>query len=474
MSSGGGFAQPDHSGKGTIMSKHLYRAAAIVLAAASVASAGDIADFGLLAINPETTVGPDVPGFGYGTGDPMTEPPNVIYGGVFFTNDAAQGFSPGLFMGFNLPNIAVDPNENVVIRVRALDTAPAGGTARLELFDTDYGTQLNFDFDTTNLTTNYQEINLGTIASKSPSPDFDNILRGLQVADDTNQRSLEIDYIRTRPVAASTATIADFGTFATNPESTVGPDVPGFGFGTGDPMTDPPNVIYGGPVFTDDTVQSFGGGFSGFNLPNIEIDPTSDVIVSIRALDEGTPGNARLELFDTEYSDAVFLTFDTSTLTSEFTEINLGSVDAQVPSDNWDNILRGLQIVSDGNGRSFEIDYIVLRPAGGGTPDPVDGDADGDGDVDFDDLGILLGNYDLLVTPGSGGDSDNDGDVDFDDLGLLLGNYGFNTTPAQLDHASLNTAIATAEASLNITIPEPSAAALLAPAVLVLFRRQRR
>ena len=44
------------------------------------------------------------------------------------------------------------------------------------------------------------------------------------------------------------------------------------------------------------------------------------------------------------------------------------------------------------------------------------GDADGSGFVDFDDLNLLLTNWNTSVPPGTMGDEDGDGDVDFDDL----------------------------------------------------------
>ncbi len=98
--------------------------------------------------------------------------------------------------------------------------------------------------------------------------------------------------------------------------------------------------------------------------------------------------------------------------------------------------------------------------------DLIDGDADRDGDVDFDDLGILLGNYDLPVAALTGGDSDGDGDVDFDDLGLLLGNYGFGLSPAALDEA-------TALLESAGIVPEPGAMALVATPAALLGRRRR-
>ncbi len=113
----------------------------------------------------------------------------------------------------------------------------------------------------------------------------------------------------------------------------------------------------------------------------------------------------------------------------------------------------------------YNANSIVLSP----VASFVEGDADGDGDVDFDDLGILLGNYDLGgFEPFTEGDSDGDGFVGFDDLGLLLGNYGFGVEPASLEvnHALLTSAGFAA-------VPEPSAA-LVPVAMAGLLARRRR
>ncbi len=123
----------------------------------------------------------------------------------------------------------------------------------------------------------------------------------------------------------------------------------------------------------------------------------------------------------------------------------------------------------------LRLDYITVSgtPL---TPAFVEGDADSDGDVDFDDLGILLGNYDLAGLPAfTGGDSDGDGDVDFDDLGLLLGNYGFGVLPAALDSASIDVAHARIEAAgITAAVPEPSSAACVVCLAGVLVSRRLR
>ena len=55
---------------------------------------------------------------------------------------------------------------------------------------------------------------------------------------------------------------------------------------------------------------------------------------------------------------------------------------------------------------------------------PCPGDANGDFQVNFDDLNLVLGNWNTTVTPGTNGDVNNSGFVDFDDLNLVLSNWG--------------------------------------------------
>ncbi len=119
------------------------------------------------------------------------------------------------------------------------------------------------------------------------------------------------------------------------------------------------------------------------------------------------------------------------------------------------------------NGATIDDTTVILR----GT---LAGDSDLDADVDFDDLGILLGNYDS-VAGYTGGDTANDGDVDFDDLGQLLGNYDsvvgtLSLAPGLLDAA----AVSLLEAhGFTVAVPEPTALALVAPAAMLLARRRR-
>ncbi|MCA9311107.1 MAG: hypothetical protein KDA21_07870 [Phycisphaerales bacterium] len=58
------------------------------------------------------------------------------------------------------------------------------------------------------------------------------------------------------------------------------------------------------------------------------------------------------------------------------------------------------------------------------TPGHCPGDVNGDGAVDFEDLNIVLAEWDSIGPVGTGGDADFDGDTDFDDLNIILANWG--------------------------------------------------
>ena len=45
----------------------------------------------------------------------------------------------------------------------------------------------------------------------------------------------------------------------------------------------------------------------------------------------------------------------------------------------------------------------------------------GDLVINFDDLNLILGNWGMMVTPGTAGDIDGSGTVDFGDLNIVLG-----------------------------------------------------
>ncbi len=57
-------------------------------------------------------------------------------------------------------------------------------------------------------------------------------------------------------------------------------------------------------------------------------------------------------------------------------------------------------------------------------PPFCEGDVNGDGVVDFNDLNIVLAEWDTTGPVGTGGDADFDGDTDFDDLNIVLANWG--------------------------------------------------
>lgn len=57
-------------------------------------------------------------------------------------------------------------------------------------------------------------------------------------------------------------------------------------------------------------------------------------------------------------------------------------------------------------------------------PTDCPGDVNGDGSVDFDDLNMILDEWNSSGPVGTAGDADFDGDTDFDDLNLVLDNWG--------------------------------------------------
>ncbi len=85
-------------------------------------------------------------------------------------------------------------------------------------------------------------------------------------------------------------------------------------------------------------------------------------------------------------------------------------------------------------------DYIVTLVE---TNPQIDGDLDGDGFVGINDLNIVLGNWNLNVTPGDllSGDPDGDGFVGINDLNVVLGNWNAGAPPTA---ESVSAAIAAA------------------------------
>ena len=80
-------------------------------------------------------------------------------------------------------------------------------------------------------------------------------------------------------------------------------------------------------------------------------------------------------------------------------------------TDDFFDILDGTSTDGDMNGVPDECEE--------GCP----GDTNGDGMVNFDDLNLVLGNWNMTVTPNESGDVTGDGMVNFDDLNLVLGNW---------------------------------------------------
>ncbi|MFO0840469.1 MAG: protein kinase [Phycisphaerae bacterium] len=79
--------------------------------------------------------------------------------------------------------------------------------------------------------------------------------------------------------------------------------------------------------------------------------------------------------------------------------------------------LCGDGINPDGNPEAWIARYTLPSPA-------CPGDVNGDRGVDSSDLGVLLANWLVAVTPNSNGDLDGNGMVDSSDLGILLANWG--------------------------------------------------
>ena len=101
------------------------------------------------------------------------------------------------------------------------------------------------------------------------------------------------------------------------------------------------------------------------------------------------------------------------------------------------------QIVGYGINSSGYTDAFLLTPL-------QPGDANGDGRVDINDLTIVLANFGQTGMTWSQGDFTGDGTVDVNDLTIVLSNFGYGVN-----------------AAAPSAVPEPSALALLALALLV-------
>ncbi len=75
--------------------------------------------------------------------------------------------------------------------------------------------------------------------------------------------------------------------------------------------------------------------------------------------------------------------------------------------------------IADGTSTDMDMNGVPDECEGDDCP----GDADGSNVVDFDDLNIVLANWNTTVAPGTNGDVTDDGMVNFDDLNLVLANW---------------------------------------------------
>jgi uncharacterized lipoprotein YddW (UPF0748 family) len=105
---------------------------------------------------------------------------------------------------------------------------------------------------------------------------------------------------------------------------------------------------------------------------------------------------------------------------------------------------------------TFFLDAVAYNYTGSLIP-LITGDLNADGFVGIEDLNLVLGNWNQLVTAGdaTAGDPTGDGFVGIEDLNLVLGNWNAGTPPG-----------------VN-TIPEPASAATFLLATACLIRRRR-
>lgn len=105
-------------------------------------------------------------------------------------------------------------------------------------------------------------------------------------------------------------------------------------------------------------------------------------------------------------------------------ETELGSLEFQVSGfafAGWHEPTLGIThvvITSDGNAGLDNVGWGIAL-----TPVACPGDADGNNTVDFEDLNLVLENWNSSVDPGTDGDTTGDGTVNFDDLNDVLANW---------------------------------------------------
>jgi hypothetical protein len=124
------------------------------------------------------------------------------------------------------------------------------------------------------------------------------------------------------------------------------------------------------------------------------------------------------------------------------------------------------------------LDWAALDDIGWQLAEP--GDATADGAVDFNDLAAMAQNYNVLTgrLRWAEGDFTEDGNVDFNDLAVLAQHYNTSTP---IEGAAVAAAFGESfasdwQAALNQVqpVPEPTTAALITGAALIVSRRRRK
>lgn len=151
-----------------------------------------------------------------------------------------------------------------------------------------------------------------------------------------------------------------------------------------------------------------------FTLPNVEVIPGGDLnynatgLVCTLLTGSNLPCNDSIDL---SMNGPQIIDMVPGQITSVNREVTVTvDLDFTAPLDPTSPDLGSYQI-------SGTVTGSVTVPA-------CDGDANGDEQVNFDDLNIVLENWNSTVTPGTSGDLTGDGMVNFDDLNLLLENWG--------------------------------------------------